>query len=70
VTLIALLWVPQLALIAFGVLLLAALAALLTLAAAIAATPYLLFRSVRFRWDERKSSTEARAQRRDVRSSQ
>jgi DNA-binding MarR family transcriptional regulator len=50
VVLVALLCAPPLALIGFGVLLLAVLAALVALAGAIAATPYLLFRTVRRRW--------------------
>ena len=50
VVLVALLCAPPLALIVFAVLLLAALAALVALAGAIVATPYLLFRSVRRRW--------------------
>jgi hypothetical protein len=49
VGLVALLCVPPLAMIAFGVILLGALAALVALAGAIVATPYLLFRSVRSR---------------------
>jgi hypothetical protein len=66
VVLVALLCVPPLALLVFGVLLLAALAALLALAGAIAATPYLLFRSVRFRWaqhhaDRRNAEPTSRA---------
>jgi DNA-binding MarR family transcriptional regulator len=50
VVLLALLCAPPLALIGFGVLLLAVLAALVALAGAIAATPYLLVRTVRRRW--------------------
>jgi hypothetical protein len=50
VCLIALLAAPPLALIAFFVLVLAVLAVLLALAVAIAASPYLLFRSARRRW--------------------
>jgi hypothetical protein len=50
VVLLALLVAPPLALIAFAIVVLAALAALLALAGAIVATPYLLFRSVRSRW--------------------
>jgi membrane protein implicated in regulation of membrane protease activity len=50
VTLVAFLCAPPLALIAFGVLVLVALGALLALAATIAASPYLLLRSVRRRW--------------------
>ena len=50
VVFIAALAAPPFALIALGVLLLAAVGALLAIAAAIAATPYLLFRSVRRRW--------------------
>jgi DNA-binding MarR family transcriptional regulator len=49
VLVVALLCAPPLALIAFGVLLLGVLAALVALAGAIAATPYLLFRTVRRR---------------------
>lgn len=45
-----LLIVPSFALIALTVVALAALAILLAFAGAIAATPYLLFRSVRSRW--------------------
>ena len=52
VVLVGLLCAPPLAMIAFGLLLVAALAALMGLAAAIAATPYLLFRSVRSRWSQ------------------
>jgi hypothetical protein len=69
---VALLRAPPLALIALGVLLLAALATLLALAGAIAATPYLLFRSASRRWAHHhagrrnagtgKSRVEARAQ--------
>ena len=47
VVLVALLCAPPLALIAIGVLLLVVLAALVALAVAIAATPYLRFRIVR-----------------------
>ena len=47
--LVALVCVPELAVIALAVLLLGTLAALLALAGAIVATPYLLFRSVRRR---------------------
>ena len=49
VALVALLCAPPLALLAFGVLLVAAAAALVALVAVIAATPYLLVRSVRGR---------------------
>jgi hypothetical protein len=52
VVLVAILCAPPLALLAFGVLLLAVLAALLALAGAIVATPYLLFRAVRHRWTQ------------------
>ena len=50
VAFVSLLCAPPLALIAFGILVIVALSALLALAAAIAGTPYLLFRSVRARW--------------------
>lgn len=50
VSLIVLLVAPPLALIAFGVLAFAALVALVALVGAIAATPYLLLRSVHRRW--------------------
>lgn len=50
VAFVALLCAPPLVLIAFGILVIVALSALLALAAAIAATPYLLFRFVRARW--------------------
>lgn len=50
VALVAFLCAPPLALIAFGVVVLAVLAALLALAGALAATPYLVLRSVRRRW--------------------
>ena len=53
VTLLAFLCAPPLALIAFGVLVLAVLAALLALAAAIVASPYLLFRAVQHRWAQK-----------------
>jgi hypothetical protein len=58
VVLVALLCAPPLVLIALGVLVLAALAALLALAGAIAATPYLLFRAVRRRWHRTTPATE------------
>lgn len=65
VALVAFLCAPPLALIAFGVLVLAVLAALLALAGAIAASPYLLFRSVYRRWAQ---SGATRTWRRNVRS--
>lgn len=49
VVLLALLCVPPLAVIVFGALMLAMLTALVALALAVAATPYLLFRSIRQR---------------------
>ena len=65
VTLIAFLCAPPLALLAFGVLVVAGLAALLALAAAIVASPYLLIRSVQRRWaqnhaDRRKAESASR----------
>jgi membrane protein implicated in regulation of membrane protease activity len=64
VTLIAFLCAPPLALLAFGVLVLAVLAALLALAVAIVASPYLLFRHVQRRWApadaRRRSAASAR----------
>jgi membrane protein implicated in regulation of membrane protease activity len=50
--LIALLVAPPLAMIAFAILVLVVLALLLALAGAIAATPFLLFRSASSRWVE------------------
>ena len=64
VALIAFLCAPPLVLIAFGVLVLAVLAALLALATAIAASPYLLFRAVQRRWAQ---SGATRTWRRNVR---
>jgi hypothetical protein len=50
VALIVLLSAPPLAMVALLILVLVALALVLALAGAVAATPYLLFRSVRSRW--------------------
>ena len=57
VTLVAFLCAPPLALVAFGLLALAMLAAILALAGAVVATPYLVVRSARRRWTQSREET-------------